>query len=1097
MNKLLKIFNLCVLRKTLFIFVAMGLCATTVFAQGISVSGTVTDDMNEPLPGASVQVKGTSAGNVTDANGKFTITVPNRNAVLVFSYVGFTPQEITVGTRTTINVTLQESTVLEDVVVTALGIKRATKALSYSATEKRGDEIEGTPELNVMNSMQGLIAGVDITATGSGIMGSSSIQIRGATTVSGGGNPLYVIDGTPMNRNSRSSGGRDYGDALTTINPADIETINVLKGAAATALYGSSASNGVVLITTKSGTVNRRGLGITYSTALSTESYVSPLRGRQRLYGNSGANGDNTDAYLSQWNAEVHRNWGPRYDGRQLTTPSGSPLYWNDDQTKPMKYEFMEDHWNEFMQPALTATNSISLQGGSNTQNYRISFSDLRVREGVPNSNANRQTMMISTNTKIGQKVTLGARMNYSTTSGKNRPNPQRYIQILALIPTNLDINWLKGDPNKWGAKTDGSGKMLPFSTNDYYQNPWWSAYQDYQEDLRNRLNTSADLRVEILPWLFFTSRIGIDSETFRLESYEADGFERGGNNGRGSVSQSIYMNETLNFEWTFLFNRKLSIFDVSAFVGGNARRNHSLREGSSGQAFVIPFWNVMNNTTTQSAIAEDSRSGVNSLLGQAEISYKNMVYLTVTGRNDWFSSLNPEAKNNVFYPSIGLSYLLSEQFKLPQWWNFAKIRGTYAETGGGASAYATKMTYNFDSQGYMGIPFLSIPGTLANPYLMPYKTREYEGGVDFRFLKNRVTIDYTYYDKKSFEDIVSVTTPQSTGYSSARDNLGSMGNKGHELMVGVIPVQNRTLEWRLNFVYSYNMGKVLDLGGVAQLNRESNSAGGGIDLVNIVGEAPLKMFGYKQREVDGQKVWEQFRMQNPATGGTTGRPAEYYYVWYPTREPDKQHLGYGFQPNSGSISTSLKYKRFTVSAMIDAKWGGTVVYVGEQEMIERGLSVQTLPGRDGGLFLEGVYNTGTSANPVYTNLKDAPTYVLHAYPGNYLAGDVTVKGNEVPYHLKFFEQYYREGNVKRISDMVTFDGSWVKFRTVSVSYNIPRSAFGNVPIQNANVSLIARNLFDLYNKLPSGDPSTGGAGINSFAMPALRSFAFNLSVSF
>jgi hypothetical protein len=279
-------------------------------------------------------------------------------------------------------------------------------------------------------------------------------------------------------------------------------------------------------------------------------------------------------------------------------------------------------------------------------------------------------------------------------------------------------------------------------------------------------------------------------------------------------------------------------------------------------------------------------------------------------------------------------------------------------------------------------------------------------------------------------------------------------------------------------------------LGDVSEVNQSSQGVGGGIDIKHIVGKQPYAVYGYKQRVENGRPVWERYQMQT-----ADGQP---YNVWYPTRKADKEFLGYGINPNVGSISTSVKWKNITVSAMIDAKWGGIMIYGAEDQMIQRGTSKQTLPGRDGGLFIDGIYNSGTAQNPVWTDVKDAPSYQLKASAANFLSRDITVQGNEMPYEQKFFEQYYRYGQATRLSDMLVFDASYVKFRQISVNYSIPRSALTNIPIQSASVSLVARNLFDIYNKLPGGDPSiNSGNGVNNNLLPSLRTFTLNLNVNF
>ena len=1045
-----------------------------------TVSGTVTGATdNLPLTGVTILVKGTTVGNTTDADGKYSIQVPDNQATLLFSFVGFASQEVVVGNQTVINLTLSESMLaMDEVVVTALGIKRQVKALSYSATEVKGDDFRKAPDINLMNSLQGKIAGVDINIGGTGAAGSSRVTIRGNTSISRDNNPLYVVDGVPITRASSSIGGRDLGDALTTINPNDIESMSILKGAAATALYGSRASNGVILITTKSGT-SQKGIGVTYNGSFGIENYADPYRGRQTLYGNSGSNGDNSDVYQTTWNQEVHRNWGPRYDGTDLG------IFWNDNPNIPLRYEYMEDHWNSFMRTGSTSTNDFSFTGGSQNQKFRLSLSDLRYKSPVPNSDMNRQTATLTTNGKFGERLTVEARLSYSTSKSNNRPVPARYVQMLSIIPTSWDINWLKGDTEKWGAKPDGW--MLPFSTNDYYQNPYWSAYQDSEDDRRDRLSASGNLKFDITPWLYVTGRLGLENSTVKVTNTDAYGFLRGNVAGTGAVEEYTTTDIQTNMDYSLVFNKKVGDFNVNAMGGGSSTRSQYNRDGIRGDQLLIPFYHVVTNAGQLYTSVSYSQSGINSLYGSAELSYKDLIYLTATGRNDYFSTLAAE-NNSIFYPSVGLSYLFANQFKLPEWFTFGKLRASYAEVGGGSSPYSTKISYNFDATGYMGTPTLSLPGSIANPNLQPYQTREVEVGFDVRFFKNRIGIDYAYYDKKTTNDIVNVTLPASSGYSSATVNLGAISNKGHELMLTLVPVTGK-IHWEMNVAYSYSVGEILDLGGVSEVNAGSVGIGGGIDVKQIVGSRPYAIFGYTQKQVDGQPAWERW---------TFNYNGQAHQSWRPARDAQKTLLGYGVHPNTGSFTTSAAWKGLNLSVQIDGKWGAKVAFEGEQEMVERGQSVSTLPGRDGGLFLKGVYNTGTATDPIWTDISTAPGYTINANPAANLPEAVDVAGNEIPYNVKHFENYYREGYVKRVSELVVFDASYAKFRQVSLGYNLPKQMLGSLPVQAVNVSVVARNLFDIYNKLPNGDPATGGAtGINYRALPSSRTFTFNVTINF
>jgi TonB-linked SusC/RagA family outer membrane protein len=1068
------------MRKITMLLVLLFFTGLQVVLAQKAVTGKVIGASDKlPLTGVTVLVKGTAVGTLTDIDGKYSLNVPNNQATLQFSFVGFGSQEIVVGDKSVIDVTLSESMLaMDEVVVTALGIKRQVKALSYSATEVKGDEVSKVPDINVMNTLQGKIAGVDINISGTGAAGSSQVTIRGNTSISRDNNPLYVIDGVPITRGSSSIGGRDLGDALTTINPNDIESMSVLKGAAATALYGSRASNGVIIITTKSSSRDK-GIGITYNGSYGFENYVDPYRNRQHEYGNSGATGNNSDLYPTAWNEEVHRNWGPKYDGRDLG------INWNNDPTKPLYHAYKEDHWKNFMQTGSTITNDVAFAGGSDKQKFRFSVSDMRYTSPIPNSNMNRQTANLSVNSKFGEKLTLDTRISYSTSQSKNRPNPARYLQMLSLIPTNVDITWLKGETSKWGAKPDGW--MLPFSTNDYYQNPYWSAYQDSEFDRRDRTSASGSLKYEFTPWLFATARAGIENGTVKVTNIDAYGFLRGNVNGTGAVEEVTSQDVQINMDWSLVFNKNFGKFNVNAMAGGSKTRSEYNKDGIRGDQLLIPFYHVITNAGQLYTSVGYSQSGINSLYGSAEVSYNDLVYLTATGRNDYFSTLAAE-NNSIFYPSVGLSYLFSNQFKLPEWFTFGKFRASYAEVGGGSSAYSTKIGYNFDATGYMGTPLLSLPNSISNPELLPYQTREYEAGIDARFFKNRIGIDYAFYDKKTTNDIVGVTLPQSSGYTSATVNLGAIGNQGHEITLTLVPLTGK-VQWDINLAYSYNNGKILDLGGVSEVGAGSTGIGGGIDIKQVVGQRPYAIYGYTQKVVDGAPVWERWSFNYD---GQT------HQSWRPVRDAQKSLLGYGVNPNTASFTTSVRYKNWNLSASVDGKWGAKVAFVGEQEMIERGQSSLTLNGRDGGLFLDGVYNTGTAANPVYTDIHDAPGYTITANAALNRPEDIVVAGNEIPYEGKHFENFYREGFVKRVSDWVVFDASYAKFRQVMLGYTLPKDMLKGLPVQNVNVSVVARNLFDIYNKLPNGDPSTGGAtGINDRALPSSRSYTMNLSINF
>jgi TonB-linked SusC/RagA family outer membrane protein len=1014
------------------------------------ISGSVVDESGETVIGANVVERGTSNGTVTDLDGNFKLSV-SPNATIIISSIGYLTQQLNVGTSATnfkIKL-LEDKQQLEEVVVTALGIKRQTKALTYAAAEVKGDDLTKSSDVNVMNALSGKIAGVDISTLGTGIAGSSQVLIRGNTTINRDNNPMYVVDGIQVNRSSLSANSRDFGDVLNSINSDDIESISVLKGAAATALYGSQAANGVVLITTKKGS-NRAGqaIGITYNGSYGFQQYVNPFRNRQTTYG-VGIEATKPDVAVNGWGYNAHQEWGAKYDG--------SPAFYPDNTTPvPWGYSYHALPWDTFTRDGLFTTNSLGLSGGSEKQNYRLSISDMRQQSPLPNSDMNRQTISLNTSTDLGSRVHIDSKIEYSTMHVKNRPNTQSYVWTLGHMPTMWDINWARGATSKIGANANGN--MLPWSTNEYYHNPYWASYQNESADDRDRINAFLSGRVTITDWLYATGRLGVDLNVLKaraVESYGATQFSQG----TGSVDEFTVKDVRWNADYSLVFNKDFSDFNVNAMFGGSSTQNTSNRDGITGTKLTIPYYHQVTNASVLATNVAYSKSGINSLYGSVEFSYKNFIYLNATGRDDWFSSLSP-ANNSIFYPSVGLSYIFSQNFKLPSWITFGKLRASYAQVGGGANPYMTKFGYTSNALGYAGYPLLSLPNTIPKADLMPYETREYEGGIDVRLFDNRISFDYAYYDKLTKNDIVSVSIPVSTGYTNATVNLGEMSNKGHEFSLTIVPVKSSRLVWNLTFTYTHNTSKVLDLGGVNELQVSGYSDAANVTSKQIVGQPFSSIVGYAQDvdPVSGQPVW----YWNASRG-----------IWFPQKTEAPQILGSGVHPNMGSISTSLSYKGVTLSAMIEAKWGAKVFSYTEWDMTARGHSQRTVEYRETGIPVEGVYK------------NDAGQYVPLDHDTN------------IPYAKNNFENYYRYGMGDLVSYNV-FDASYVKMRQLSIAYSIPKTFLKKVFIQNARLTLAGQNLFDIINHLPNGDASTlNNNGLERFALPATRSYSLNINLSF
>jgi TonB-linked SusC/RagA family outer membrane protein len=648
------------------------LASVSAYAQR-TVSGTVSDTQGTPMPGVNVIVKGTSSGTTTDSNGRYTVDLGN-GTVLVFSFIGYMTQEVEVGARSTVDVTLSEDVrQLSEVVVTALGIEREVKALNYSVSEVKGDEFVQARENNLAAQLSGRVAGVNVSKASSGPAGSTRVVIRGNKTLSGG-NPLYVIDGIPMDNSNFGQaglwGGRDEGDGLTSINPDDIESITVLKGASAAALYGGRAGFGVINITTKKGAA-RRGLGIEFNSNYVFET-VNDLRDLQHSFGAGNFVGDTpskptTLQQAFNWGSS---HWGPRLDG--------TPVLQFDGVERP--YSYVGDNWDKFFETGHAWTNSIALTGGGENQTFRFSVSDLRSTTVLPNSGFDRTNVTMSTNSKFGERLTLDAKMMYSHEYAHNRPvlsdSPGNAVQSMWIIPNNVDVNIYRGDPNKPGAIPQnisdellviyGQGgdprmpgqEWLP-AANNWGQNPYWATYQFIDDDTRDRIIGSAALRYDITDFLWVSGRIGLDWFTRRSTSLtpEGTGYQLG-----GALTEGESRAKEINMEWMLGFDKEFGKISVNAFVGGNRMRRDREDINANGSGFNVPFFPAINNTASRNFGYGFNESGINSLFGSAEIGYNGVLFLTATGRQDWFSVLNPEY-NHQFYPSVGASFVFSDAF--------------------------------------------------------------------------------------------------------------------------------------------------------------------------------------------------------------------------------------------------------------------------------------------------------------------------------------------------------------------------------------------------------------------------------------------------
>ena len=1020
----------------------------TAWAQR-TVTGTVIDDLGEPLIGANVLEVGTSNGTITDIDGKYSIDV-QEGASLQFSLIGYNSQTVEVGAESMIDITLQEGVQLDEVVVTALGIEREKKALGYSVTEVSGEEFTEARELNVANALSGKIAGVNVSNIASGPAGSSRVIIRGNSSLTGNNQPLYVIDGIPIDNSNLGNagmwGGTDWGDGVSSINPDDIETMSVLKGNTAAALYGSRASNGVILITTKSGS-KRKGIGVDFSTNYTFENIINTYNELQRDYG-SGNRGlkpvdqaEALDYTLSGWGAPL--------DGSQV-------VQW-DGVARP--YSAVDDNVSRFYQTGKTWTNTLGLSGGNEIFNFRLGVTNLQ-NEGVnPNSGLDRNTFTTKVSAKFADRLTATMSGSFISEDVSNRPrlsdapgNPNYLVWNLA---PNLNVEDMKG-PNGDGSNEDNI--ELETDNSIYVTNPYWAAYRYDFSDKKDRLFGNFSLRYDFTDWLYLMGRIGID--TYRSRRRELDPYGTAFIiNGR-TVETNRTFTET-NMDFLLGFDKQFGMIGVNAFVGGNQMDQKRETLGTSGSEFAVPFLEVVTNGKNQSLIYDIAEQAINSLYGSLELSYGNYLYLTATARNDWFSTLsniNVDGEDNsILYPSVGLSFVFSDAFKMrSDVLSFGKLRASWAQVGGGTDPYQLSLPYALFGQGHLGNPLgrLDPPnGRIPNSSLVPLTNTEIEVGLDLRFFQNRLGVDFAYYDRKTEDDILFASITQTAGYGSQVVNVGQVKNKGVELLLTINPVRTPSFRWDATVNFANNQSEVVSL-----LDPTNDDLAGTNDAEGISqGEARSQNAYIYHKEGYPYGVIMGFEYARDDNGNieldANGLPMQGNFAV----------LGNGVHPTSIGLTNSFSYKNISFSFLLDSKWGGDLYSGTNMTLTGAGLHSRTLEGRTDGQI----------------TLADG--------------GKTTLEPQNV-------QDYY--SRITGITEEWVYDADFIKLRQFQLGYRLPSSMLKNTPFAGVSISLVGRNLLLLYSKVDNIDPEStysndNAQGLEWFGAPQSRSFGFDLNVKF
>jgi len=1064
-----------------FLTLILAFMVQITFAQEKTVTGVVSD-ASGPLPGVTVLIKGTNTGTQTDFDGNYSINTTT-GAVIQFSFMGMQTIEKTVGTSNNINVIMQEDAeALEEVVVTALGISKEKKSLGYSTQKVDGDEVSKVKDANFVNSLSGKISGVEIKSSGT-MGGSTNVVIRGNSSLTGNNQALFVVDGVPMSNNNTNSsnqqtgrGGYDYGNAASDINPDDIESINVLKGGAASVLYGSSAANGVIIITTKKGKSKENQLGITINSSISIGSMDKSTyaeyqdgygAGYGAYYGSTGyfedydMNGDGTIDLVTPSTEDA--SFGAAFD------PNLMVYQWNsfypqlpDTYLKATPWLAAENDPTTFFETAETAINSISFEGSTDKSTYRLAYTNFDQTGILPNSSIKKDILDFGGSFDLSDKLSINSKITYSRVRGKGRygtgydsQNPNQSFK--QWFQTNVDLKeledayFLTGENITWN--TNSPYDLTPI----YMDNPYWTRYENYQNDERNRVNGHMTVSYEINDWLDVMARGTIDTyseiqeERIAVGSNDVSKYSKGLNSFQNN-NYDLY----LNFDKDFLEDK----LNVRGTLGTNVVRTtvSNLFAQTTGGLVVPGLYALSNSKELSSAPAEyEATWGRNSVFGNLSLGYDNFLYLEGSYRHEKASTL-PKDDNTFDYFSISSSFIFSK-FIESEFVSFGKLRAGYAETGNAADALRIYDTYS--SVGNMGgNPLYSLPASKNNANLKDESTQELEVGLEMRFANNRLGFDFSTYDKKSVDQIMSVSVSTATGYDSKWVNAGEISNKGVELSLYGEPIKTEDFNWKVNVNWSKNTNEVVSLyGDVDQL--QLASVQGGVSINATVGQPYGSIVGYNFVYNDnGEKLI-----------GDDG-----YYL----KSSSKEVIGNVNPDWIGGINNSFRYKNINFSFLIDVKKGGDV------------FSLDTWYG----------YATGIYANTDFINDLGNPVRNTLASGGGVILDGVLADGSANTTRVRA-DYYANPWGYKHAPNAEhTYDAGYVKLREVSLSYDFNPEILEKLKVSTLTLTAIGKNLWIIDKNTPYADPEAGLSsgniqGYQSGAYPSVKEFGLNLKVQF
>jgi TonB-linked SusC/RagA family outer membrane protein len=1056
----------------------------TVYAQERTVSGRVTSaDDDSGLPGVNVVVKGSTVGTVTDTEGNYSISAPS-NGTLVYTFIGLTSQEIPINGRSSINVQMvQDVQQLSEVVVTALGIERNKNELAYSAQEVRGDEVTRNRQTNFVNALSGKIAGVDIKAANT-MGGSTNVVIRGYSSLLGNNQALFVIDGIPVsNANTNTAAqraggsGTDYGNAAADINPDNIASINVLKGAAATALYGSRGMNGVIMITTKKG--RRNTFDVTVNSGVTWGTIDKSTFARyQRDYGAGYAlsfPGTLTldDGTLPHVHYQADASFGPRYEGQMVYQWDAlDPFHPNYRRATP--WVFAENGPDTYYETSVNSNQSVLVSAGTDKATFKLGYTRADEKGILPNSSLDKNLFNFTTTYDVTSKLRFEASANFSNIIGIGRfgtgyaggnPN-QAFRQWWA---TNVDIKhqreaYFRNRQNiTWNWSSTAGTRPI------YMDNPYWTRYENYSNDRRNNFFGYIATNYKLNSWLEVIGRVGTNSTDDLQEERIAVGST--------ALSQYQRFNRSFietNFDLMLSINRKLSDdFTLRGLIGSNLRRSEmqSIRASTSGGLAVPKLYSLSNSASPLAPPFEElERIGVDGVFVNATLGYKEMLFLDASVRQDRSTTL-PTEENTYTYPSVAGSFVFSQLLDV-NWLNHAKARVNYAEVGNDAPALSIYNAYAKPTA-VGSVPLFSLQNTRNNPELKSERMKSIEAGIDADFFDGRFGFDFTWYKQTTFDQIMPVALTGATGYSSKFVNAGAIENKGIEISVFGVPVRSGDFTWTVNVNFTRNRNMVKELFGEGEqqvTNVPIQAFQGGVSLNAGVGYPYGIIRGTDFIYTNGQRTVNAagYYMSTPSSANVIGDP-----------NPDWL----------GGINNRISYKNVSLSFLIDARYGGDI------------FSLDQFYGDGSGLYEEtaGVNNLG---NPTRSLVAEGGGVILPGVKQDGSPNDIRASNHNGAGATAF--GYVANSGAGMPRAFYVYDGTFVKLREFALTYSLPTSVlsrFGG--FKAVDISAVGRNLWIIHKNMKYSDPEeslsagNANAGYQSGAYPAVRTYGFNVRFTF